>query len=80
MKEAAMKAMPMSANVLMLVLVFVICGAGELLGTIIPDRRTPALLAWAGSLASLLQLCVSGNVLWSGHPFQGQLWTVPPMA
>ena len=45
----------------MLVLVFVLCGAGALLGTIIPDRRNPALLAWVGSLASLLTLWVSGK-------------------
>ena len=60
----------------MLVLVFVLCGAGALLGIIIPDRRNPALLAWVGSLASLLTLWVSGNVLWSGHIFQGELWTI----
>jgi hydrogenase-4 component B len=66
----------MSANGLMLLSVFVIFVAGGVLGTIIPDRRNPALLAWAGSLASLLTLCVSANVLWSGHPFQGELWTI----
>ena len=74
--EAAVKEITMSADGLMLVLVFVLCGAGALLGTIIPDRRNPALLAWVGSLASLLTLWVSGNVLWSGHIFQGELWTI----
>jgi len=66
----------MSADGPMLVLVFVLCGTGALLGIIISDRRNPALLAWVGSLASLLTLWVSGNVLWSGHVFQGGLWTI----
>src|SRR6266478_6528269 len=66
----------MSADGLMLVLFFLLCGAGALLGTIIPDRRNPALLAWVGSLTSLLILWVSGNVLWSGDIYQGELWTI----
>jgi len=66
----------MSADGLMLVLVFVLCAAGALLGTIIPDRRNPALLAWVGSLASLLTLWVSGNALCSGHIFKVELWTI----
>jgi formate hydrogenlyase subunit 3/multisubunit Na+/H+ antiporter MnhD subunit len=66
----------MSADGLMLVLVFVLCGAGALLGIIIPDRRNPVLLSWVGSLVSLLTLWVSGNVLRSGHIFQRELWTI----
>jgi hypothetical protein len=66
----------MSVDGLMLVLVFVLYGAGALLGIIIPDRRNPALPAWVGSLASLLTLWVSGDVLWSGHIYQGELWTI----
>jgi len=50
--------------------------AGALLGIFIPDRRNPLLLAWVGSLASLLTLWVSGNVLWSGQVFQSELWTI----
>ena len=66
----------MSADGLMLVLVFVLCGSGALVGIIISDRRNPVLLAWVGSLASLLTLWVSGNVLWSGQIFQSELWTI----
>jgi hydrogenase-4 component B len=66
----------MSTDGLLLALVFALCGAGALLGIIIPDRRNPALLAWVGSLASLLTLWVSGNVLWSGQIFQSELWTI----
>ncbi len=66
----------MSADGLMLVLVFVLCGAGGVLGIIISDRHSPMLLAWVGSLASLLTLWVSGNVLWSGQIFQTELWTI----
>ena len=66
----------MSADGLMLVSVFVLCGLGALLGMIISDRRNPVLLAWVGSLASLLTLWVSGNVLCSGHVFRSELWTI----
>jgi hydrogenase-4 component B len=66
----------MSADGLILVLVFILCGAGALLGIIISNRRNPVLLAWFGSLTSLLTLWVSGDVLWSGHRLHGELWTV----
>jgi hypothetical protein len=59
----------MSVDGLLLELIFALCGAGALLGIVIPDRRNPLLLAWVGSLASLLTLWVSGNVLWSGQSF-----------
>lgn len=61
---------------MMLVSVFILCCAGALLGIIISDRRNPVLLAWFGSLTSLLTLWISGNVLWTGHVFRGELWTI----
>ena len=60
----------------MLALVFALCGAGALLGMLVPERRNPALVAWAGSLASLVALWVSGRVLWSGAILHGSLWTI----
>ena len=60
---------------LALVSVFGLCGAGALLGMIIPERRNPAWLAWAGSLAALPALWASGIVL-SGGQFQHKLWTI----
>ena len=63
----------MSADGLLLALIFALCVSGALLGMVIPDRRNPLLLAWAGSLASLLALWVSGDVLWSGRIFQGEM-------
>ena len=66
----------MSLDGLLLELIFALCAAGALLGIFIPDRRNPALLAWVGSLASLLALWVSGNVLWSGQVFRSELWTI----
>ncbi len=69
----------MSADGWMLASVFALCGAGALLGIVVPDRRNPVLLAWAGSLASLPALWVSGHVLWSGRMFQGELWTIRPL-
>ncbi|MGA9778303.1 MAG: proton-conducting transporter membrane subunit [Limisphaerales bacterium] len=66
----------MSADGLLLTLIFALCFAGALAGIFVPDRRNPALLAWTGSLAALLTLWVSGNVLWSGQVFQAELWTI----
>ncbi len=66
----------MGANGLLLELIFALCFAGALAGIVVPDRRNPALLAWAGSLAALLALWASGNVLWSGQIFQAELWTI----
>jgi hydrogenase-4 component B len=63
----------------MLASMFALCGVGALLGIVVPNRRNPALLAWVGSLASLLALWVGGNVLWSGHVFHGELWTIRPL-
>jgi uncharacterized membrane protein len=48
-----------SAEGFVLALVFALCGAGALLGIFVPERRNPALLAWAGSLASLLAVLLS---------------------
>jgi len=60
-------------------LIFALCGAGSLAGIFVPDRRNPALLAWVGSIASLLALWLSGGVLLSGHTFQTELWTIRPL-
>jgi hydrogenase-4 component B len=69
----------MSADGLLLALVFGLCGAGALAGFIVPERRNPVLLAWVGSLAALAVLWVSGNVLHSGMVLQGELWTIYPL-
>ena len=69
----------MSVDGWMLASIFALCGAGALSGIVVPDRRSPILLAWVGALASLLALWVSGHVLWSGRMFQGELWTIRPL-
>ena len=58
---------------------FLLCGFGALLGIIVPDRRNPALLAWVGSLASLLLFWFSVQVLCSGQIFRCSLWTINPL-
>jgi formate hydrogenlyase subunit 3/multisubunit Na+/H+ antiporter MnhD subunit len=69
----------MGADGLLLVLVFALCGAGALAGIVVPERRTPALLAWVGSLAALAALWVSADVLRWGRVFKGELWTIQPL-
>ena len=60
-----------------LALFFAVCGAGIVLGTIVPERRVPVVLAWIGSLAALLALWASGAVLASGDEFRHSLWSIP---
>ena len=60
-----------------LALFFAVCGAGIVLGTIVPERRVPVVLAWIGSLAALLALWASGPVLASGDEFRHSLWSIP---
>ncbi|HXQ22711.1 MAG TPA: proton-conducting transporter membrane subunit, partial [Candidatus Acidoferrales bacterium] len=69
----------MSADGLLLVVVFALCGVGALVGTVVPERRIPALLAWFGSLAALAALWVSVDVLRSGAVLKGELWTIQPI-
>jgi len=68
-----------SADGLLLAIVFALCGVGALAGFAAPDRRNPVLLAWFGSLAALGVLCASGNVLLSGTVFRGELWAIYPL-
>jgi hydrogenase-4 component B len=69
----------MSADGLLLVLVFALCGVGALAGTVVPERRIPTLLAWVGSFAALAALWVSVDVLRSGDVLRGALWTIQPI-
>jgi hydrogenase-4 component B len=66
----------MKAEGLVLALSFALCGIGALAGIVISNRRNPTLLAWIGSVVSLLILSVSGSVLWTGHIFHAQFWTI----
>ena len=67
----------MNAVGLVLALFFLVCGVGIVLGTIVPERRVPAVLAWIGSFAALLAVWASGLVLASGGEFRHSLWTIP---
>ena len=62
---------------LALTLSLVVCGAGIALGSIVPERRVPSVIALAGSLAAVLALWASGAVLVSGGEFHHSLWTIP---
>ncbi|MGB9475752.1 MAG: hypothetical protein WCE87_11865, partial [Candidatus Udaeobacter sp.] len=66
----------MNAEGLALAFSFALCGAGALLGIIIPNRWNPALLASTGSLASLPISWVAASTLWSGRIFHAKLWTI----
>ena len=68
----------MGADGWLLVSVFALCVAGALVGFILPDRRSPAALAWFGSLAAAAAAVASAKVLWSGATFDAALWTIAP--
>ena len=68
----------MDADGWLLVAVFALCGAGSLAGLIVPERRSPALLAWAGALASGASAALAVRVLWSGAAYKTALWTIAP--
>ncbi len=67
----------MNAVGLALTLFFAVCGAGIVLGTVVPETRIPVVLAWSGSFVAVLALWASGTVLISGDVFRHSLWTIP---
>ena len=69
----------MGADGLLLASVFALCAGGALAGLIVPDRRNPALLAGAGSLAAAAAMGLGGKVLWSGVVFKAGLWAIVPL-
>jgi hydrogenase-4 component B len=69
----------MGAHGSLLVLVFALCGAGALAGIVVAERHIPTFLAWVGSLAALVALWVSADVLRSGLLFKGALWAINPL-
>jgi hydrogenase-4 component B len=60
-------------------LIFALCAAGAMTGLALSDRRSPVVLAWAGSLAAVSAVVVSGRVLWSGTGFSAAIWRIEPV-
>src|SRR5512135_502210 len=69
----------MDADGWLLASVLALCGAGAVLGSIVPERRSPALLAWAGSLAAAAAAALALRVLWSGATYKARLWEIVPL-
>jgi hydrogenase-4 component B len=57
-------------------LFLILCAVGMALAAVTPDRRNPMILAITASLASLVVIVMSGDVLLSGRPFEVTLWTL----
>jgi hydrogenase-4 component B len=67
----------MTETLIVIVCLFSLCGIGAALCALTSERYAPAVLAWAGSLASLA-LCVLGvRALLVGSAFRGALWELP---
>lgn len=62
---------------LALLLLFLVCAAGIALGLVLPARRVPAVVSWAGSATAVLALWASGTVLISEKEYSHCLWTIP---
>lgn len=54
-----------------------VCAAGIVAAAVLPDRRSPQVVAWAGSAAALLMLASGFHVLTTGRAFHGSLWSIP---
>ena len=69
----------MSADGVLLTLVFALCAVAALAAFVVPERSNPLLLACVGSLAALGVLWVSADLLRSGATMHGVLWTIYPL-
>jgi len=58
---------------------FALCGAGIVFAAIIPDRSNPRVLAWVGTLASLVMLWAATEVMFGGGAFEVELWNLPTL-
>ncbi len=67
----------MNSVAVALALFFAVCVTGIFAGAIVPEKRIPATLAWAGSIAAGLAIWAAGTVLVFGGEFRHALWTVP---
>jgi hydrogenase-4 component B len=60
-----------------LVSFFALCCAGIVLPVFLPTGKSPRLIAWVGSAASLALCAIGGATLISSTVFQAQLWVLP---
>jgi hydrogenase-4 component B len=58
---------------------FALCAAGIVAALLVPEPRSPRVLAGTGALASLVLLCAGGQALAAGQPFRMPLWAVPEL-
>ena len=64
---------------LLICVYFSICCLGIAGSIISPEAKSPRIVAWAGSLASLVLLGVGAVALFSPQPVVLQLWTLPEL-
>ena len=62
----------------LLIIFFVLCASGILMGTIIPDRKNPLALSIIAGAAAIILLLLSFSILISGQIFSAYLWTMAP--
>jgi len=61
----------------LLLLFLATCGVGAILAAALPDRPNLVVLAWMGSIASVIALAMSGSVLLFGDTLHTSLWQLP---
>ena len=67
----------MTEMLILIVCFFALCGAGTILSALVSEKSAPAVLAWVGSVASLVLCLLSIENLLSGQSFELTLWTLP---
>ncbi len=70
----------MTAMGALLIAVLALCGVGVILPLTIEERRIPEIVAWLGSIASIVLLWFSAAALFAGAPFHATLWSIPSLA
>lgn len=69
----------MSTAHALIVAFFVLCAVGILLPVLLPAGKSPRVIAWIGSLATLVLCAIGMEALISRTAFQWRLWTMPAL-
>lgn len=67
----------MNISALLILISFVICGAGIVLAAVVSQKLNRLIPAWFGSIASVFVIAAGGRLLLDGNIFTMKLWAIP---
>ncbi len=67
------------SSALLLLVFLLLCGSGVLLCVLLPQRYSPAVVAWLGALAAGVLAGFGAETLWSGAWGPIELWALPEL-